>query len=89
MVPERSSDPRDDTSSALLTEIEPAVAPAAPTSEDGSSPSSKGSYVHVESEPVVVIEETVVVVVADEEEAEEDDEEEEVENAEDPVEASL
>lgn len=73
-MPRRTApiDPRDISTSALLTEIEPEVtlSTAAPVSENGSeeaagsSPPSTGSFVHVEEEP-----EAVVVVVETEVEA--------------------
>ncbi|KAL8287309.1 hypothetical protein RQP46_003761 [Phenoliferia psychrophenolica] len=54
-VPPTSRDPRDSTSEALLTEIEPEAAsspPAAPASENGSLPSTttEGSFVHVDDD---------------------------------------
>lgn len=71
-----SSDPRDNSSGAILTEIEPeASAPPAPLSETGSSPST-GSYVHVDEEKevveeVVVAEVEVIEVVAEVEKVQE------------------
>lgn len=59
-----SSDPRDNSAGAILTEIEP-EAPPAPLSENGSSPST-GSYVHVEEDKEEEeVEEIVEVVVAE------------------------
>jgi hypothetical protein len=95
----RSSDPRDNSDSALLTEIEQPVeaVPAAPSSENGSSPSSKGSYVVVESETIASSAEEVVVesVVVESVEVEVEVEVEVAEEAaavvdeSDPVEAAL
>lgn len=71
-MPPTSRDPRDSTSEALLVEIEPepsaaATASPAPASENGSQPTTEGSFVHVEDEtPVVeaaVVEEVAVVEV--------------------------
>lgn len=73
---QRSNDPRDNTSSALLEEIEPvapivvveqAAAPASVSSEENDSSPSSGSYVHIESETVTVGDEgvTVETVVVD------------------------
>lgn len=104
-MPRRTApiDPRDISTSALLTEIEPEVplSTAAPASENGSeeaagsSPPSTGSFVHVEEEPeaVVVVVETEVEAVVLEVKPEETVGEEKVvvaeEKVEDPAEPVL